>query len=216
MVAAKWKEHMLLYLMHRKLKQLKEKAKFRESHAQPFQTKMTKARNRIRDRSRGLAIMNELSHWEFERMFRMSREGFKRLLNKVSLHLFFNPQQAINSSGSAISIVIRLAATLRWFAGGSHLDIAAMFGLDLHNFFNSNYVLWTTVDAILKTLKLGFSLDPDYLKKTADDYYRYTKDCMYGCVSAIDGWVMKLVVPRKKKLFKELQIIVIAKDFGES
>ena len=57
MVAAKWKEHMLLYLMHRKLKQLKEKAKFRESHAQPFQTKMTKARNRIRDRSRGLAIM---------------------------------------------------------------------------------------------------------------------------------------------------------------
>ena len=71
MVAAKWKEHMLLYLMQRKLKQLKEKAKFRESHAQPFQTKITKARNRMRDRSRGLAIMNELSHWEFERMFRM-------------------------------------------------------------------------------------------------------------------------------------------------
>ena len=204
MVAAKWKEHMLLYLMQRKLKQLKEKVKFRESHAQPFQTKITKARNRIRDRSRGLAIMNELSHWEFERMFRMSREGFKRLLDKVSLHLFFNPQKAINSSGSAISIVIRLAATLRWFAGGSHLDIAAMFGLDIHNFFNSNYVLWTTVDAILSTLKLGFSLDPEYLKKTADDYYRYTKDCMYGCVSAIDEWVMETRCPTKKEAFQRI------------
>ena len=78
--------------------------------------------------------MNELSAWEFERMFRMTREGFQRLLHKVSIHLFLNPQQGINSSGSNISIVTRLAATLRWFAGGSHLDIAALFGLDLHNF----------------------------------------------------------------------------------
>ena len=41
-----------------------------------------KARNRIRDRKRGLRDMDELSEPEFRRMFRMSRRVFNKLCSE--------------------------------------------------------------------------------------------------------------------------------------
>ena len=138
-------------------------------------SKRTKAKNRIRDREYGLKVMSEYSNDEFERMFRLSRVGFEKLLREISTDLVHNEQQAINSSGSPIITVTRLAATLRFLAGGSYLDICGMFGLDQRNFFNKNYILWKTIHAIDRKLDLGLSLDAEYLADTAKGFSKLSK-----------------------------------------
>lgn len=198
--------HVLLSAVHRVMRRRKEYEEWKMSHAQPFLSRRIRARNRIRDRARGLQIIAELSDWEFQKMFRMDRAAFKRLVNLLAIDLLFNASQAKRSSGSAISIVIRVAAALRWLAGGSHLDICAMFGLDLANFFHPDYVLWVTIDAINRRLQLGLSLKPEDLKRTADGFSRYTDGYMYGCVSAIDGWVIQTHCPTKKEVKGKGQI----------
>ena len=85
MVAGKWLGHVLMSTVHAVMNRRKEHEKWKMSHLQPFASKRIRARNRIRDRERGLTIMSELSHWEFERMFRMDRDAFKRLVDLLAL-----------------------------------------------------------------------------------------------------------------------------------
>ena len=70
-----------------------------------------------------------------------------------------NTTKSANSSGSSINLVTKLGAALRWLAGGSYLDICGMFGLDPHHFFDGQYVLWETIQAIDNALDIEFSLD---------------------------------------------------------
>ncbi len=95
----------------------------------------TKAKNRKRDRMYGLKVMEELSQREFQRMFRLSRTAFAKLVELVTPLLSKNEAQAKKSSGSCISVVTKLAVTLRWLAGGSYLDISRLFGVDEHSFW---------------------------------------------------------------------------------
>ena len=158
-----------------------------------------RARNRIRNRQFGLETMTNMTDFEFSRMFRLSRSSFQVLLTKIRSNIERNEQKAINSSGSGITATIRLATALRFLAGGSYLDISFMFGLDSTNFFNSKYVLWSTIEAIDTILDLSFSLHPDDLQKTADGFAKYSNGHMTGCVMAIDGWVCHT---RKPKYFE--------------
>ena len=75
--------------------------------------------------------MRELNDQDFQRMFRVTREGFQTLCDGVALGLSIDVVQARRSSGSHISITARVAATLRWLGGGSYLDICAIFGIDI-------------------------------------------------------------------------------------
>ncbi len=139
--------------------------------------------------------MAKFSEFEFSRMFRMTRAGFEKLLGLVSPAISVCKSKAVNSSGSSISNVARLAATLRWLAGGSYLDICGMFGLDASNFYKKNYILWQTILAINTCIDLGFSLDRDDLKKSAKEFSVLSKDTMNGCVLAVDGWICKTRMP---------------------
>lgn len=155
-----------------------------------FQVIRTRSRNRKYNRDHGLRFMAQLKDDEFHRMFRISRDGFYKLLLKIRPFLQKkNPKQATNSSGSPISNTTKLAATLRWMAGGSYLDICGLFGLDFPNFFKEKYILWETMYALDRALVLEFSLDPEVLKKNSEDFARLSKGNLQGCVSAIDGWV---------------------------
>ena len=158
-----------------------------------------KARNRIRDRKRGLRDMDELSEPEFRRMFRMSRTVFNKLLRRLRRALSVDRQKAINSSGSYISPRTRLAATIRWLAGGSHLDICVIFGLDPGNFFGRRYVLWKTMEVLDDELELGFDLNASVLDSVAADYERASHGVLRHCVSALDGWVVRTRKPTVKE-----------------
>ena len=66
--------------------------------------------------------------------------------------------KATKRFGSFISGQTRLAVSLRWLAGGSHLDISFAFGVSSENFFNAFGILWPTLEAIDRALMISFPL----------------------------------------------------------
>ena len=76
-----------------------------------------------RDRSSILRWAHQLDDVMFRRQFRLCREDFLFVVNKISVALHVNRQQAINSSGSSIPVELMLMITLRILAGASYLDM---------------------------------------------------------------------------------------------
>lgn len=128
--------------------------------------------NTIRDRSIGLEFIRNVNDKMFRRMFRLSRDVFYLLLNKVHMSFFAriipnntNQVQSVliksemhgrNSSGSCIQAEIRLAITLRWLSGGSYLDIGALFGIDASTL---TVHIWPCLTAIDRILDLNFPIE---------------------------------------------------------
>jgi hypothetical protein len=156
-----------------------------------------RSKNSVRSHEYGMKQLREMPDEEFRRMFRVTREGFNELLLKVQPLLERNKQKGINSSGRYIPASIKLAATLRWLAGGSYLDICTIFGLAKKSFYNDNYVLWPTMEAIDATLIMGFSCSEEDLAATAAEFASMSNGVMTGCVSALDGWVVKTRQPTR-------------------
>lgn len=147
--------------------------------------------NSHRNRTYGLEFMKNIDDVKFQRMFLLSRKAFYSLHELIKTDISpRSPQNAINSSGSPISSVAKLAATLRFLAGGSYLDICALFGLDPNNYFSKHYVLWPTIDAIDRAVCV-LSLNPDTLKETSAEFVKVSHGSLNGCIMAIDGWVCK-------------------------
>ena len=167
-----------------------------------------RASNRQFNRGHGIQVMNEMTEDEFQQHFRMPRELFDELQAIIEADISKDPEMGRRSSGSGINAQTRLAVTLRFLAGGSHLDISALYGISLKNFFNVKYgVLWSTIDALDRHLPLTMSLDPATLQRKAE---RFAEICgvhptsggeiMFGCVEAFDGWVMETRCPTKKEV----------------
>lgn len=96
--------------------------------------------------------------------------------------------KAQNSSGSAISARVRLAATLRSLAGGLYLDIPFAFGIAGSVFFNEDGVLWPTVEAINGVEHIYFPVSDNIkLGQLADWFAAISRGRLPGCVMAIDG-----------------------------
>lgn len=92
--------------------------------------------NKIRDRNYGLQVMKNVSDEEFRTMMRLNRASFELLLSKLRPIIESNFKiYGKNSSGSCISSSTKLYCTLRWLAGGSYIDICALFGVSKSAFF---------------------------------------------------------------------------------
>lgn len=134
---------------------LKKRAREEEEDNTPIpEPKIPKKANRHRNRGFMAQEMDELSARDFKAMFRMSRNGFNLLLIRISPRMNHSDSdlsvtRAISSSGSPIPKKTKLAATLRWLAGGSHHDICTEFGLCSHSFFNEDGTLWNTIKVCL-------------------------------------------------------------------
>ena len=137
----------------------------------PRRPRKKKDTNRRRDQSFGLHHLQELNNRKFRLMYRMTRLSFYKLFSLIEGDLMVNKAQAKRSSGSAMPGISKLAAAIRWLAGGSYLDIASLFGLDKINFFNHKYgPLWKTVKTLDSRLQLGPGLSEDNLKKTLQSF----------------------------------------------
>jgi hypothetical protein len=161
-------------------------------------SKKRKVGNRERDRGYALREVEALSEENFMKMFRMNRAGFALLLEKVAPFIKDTDEaMAKVSSKSCITKATKLYCTLRWLAGGSYIDICFAWGIAKGSFFSTDCggVLWPTIEAIDYAFDIGLSTDTDSLKKMADDFCVYSHGELYGCVTAIDGWVAKTRKP---------------------
>jgi hypothetical protein len=68
--------------------------------------------------------MDRLEPSVFKRMFRMDRETFSEVVEKIKPFMQAkNLAKACNSSGAPVVLKTRLAVMLRWLAGTSYLDL---------------------------------------------------------------------------------------------
>jgi len=154
--------------------------------------KNSRKRNRIRNRKYALEEMELMSDNHFRRMFRMSREAFHNLEQRLAEKFGDSDfdQAAVNSSGSTICQRTRLACALRWLAGGSYIDICFEFGVSPGSFYADEGVLWGTLEQIDCLLTIGFPFDDHHaLRHIADGFAHYSHHVLKNCVLAIDGWV---------------------------
>ena len=155
--------------------------------------------NKKRDRTDVAAKILCLSDNEFKRLYRLDKRDFDDLLDKITPEVSSprHTQQAQNSSGGPVLPVVKLAVTLRFLAGGSHLDIAFTYNVD------ANYVypiVWQCAAAIKKTVNnviFPFG-DRPALERLADGFASIKNNGWWGTVAAGDGVVFKMVAPSGK------------------
>lgn len=133
--------------------------------------------------------MDRLDPSLFKRMFRVSRDVFEYLLDKLEPSFSSNECQAKNSSGEPIALKTRLAVSLRWLAGGSYLDLCFAWGLGVSTFYAENGVLWPTLQALDELFPLGLPYDdPIKLDELSTGFKNHSGGILDGCVMAIDGF----------------------------
>ncbi|KAJ1418554.1 hypothetical protein B484DRAFT_453659 [Ochromonadaceae sp. CCMP2298] len=118
-----------------------------------------KPRNSHRNRGYAIKEMGRRTEEMFVRMLRLDRASFDELVARLEPLIARDAVKAIASSGSEIPTRTRLAVTLRWLAGGQHLDICFSFGVSKSSFYSDRGVLWPTIEAIDRLHTIGFPLD---------------------------------------------------------
>lgn len=158
--------------------------------------KRRKPRNHHRNRGFAVTEMAILDDETFKRMFRLDRGTFHELADDINPYIDRDASKAKNSSGSAIPTTTRLAVTLRWLAGGQQLDLCFAWGISKSVFFSNRGVLWPTIIAIDKVIKLGFPInDNDALEELAAGFREHSGGVLDNCVLAIDGMAVKTICP---------------------
>ena len=153
----------------------------------------------------------QLKDEEFHRLFRMDRELFSEIQQKVEDHFKKNGKyqgSADNSGKVPTPVKYLLAGTLRWLAGGSVHDICYFCGLRIRTF---RRVRWDVISA-LKTVYFKSEIK---LPETPEDMERLSaefekKMMVKGCLGAIDGLLCRI------KLFpgtKSARNFLCYKDF---
>eukprot|EP00733_Pompholyxophrys_punicea_P002043 Pompholyxophrys_punicea_v1_NODE_1333_length_782_cov_6.723521.p1 type:complete len:163 gc:universal NODE_1333_length_782_cov_6.723521:97-585(+) len=81
------------------------------------------------------------SNFEFRRTYRLSKATFGELLRLIRPSLEPNPDMArlANSESREVSPELQLSAALRYFSGGSYLDIIRIHGIHVSTFYD---IVW--------------------------------------------------------------------------
>jgi hypothetical protein len=148
-----------------------------------------KSRNFHRNRGFAVEEMDHLDPSTFKRMFQVDRSTFDELLDLITPHLIQCSEVTKNSSGSFICTKTRLAVTLRWLAGGSHLDLCFAWGVAHSTFFSERGVLWPVIEALDDAFALGFPVnDLNRLAELSKGFYEHSGGFSDDCVLAVDSF----------------------------
>ena len=149
----------------------------------------------------------------FARAYRMNYEGFMVLHDKLKQGIqeyitnnnnrteyspsSFNQSYCFYIPNGKISTEIRLATALRYFAGGSYLDISISHGISKTDVYRS---VWAVVHAtnISPSLQFRFPTTSEECKSTAYDLTFRSKAGFDNCVGCIDGMLLWTEKPFQK------------------
>ena len=146
-------------------------------------------------------VYREMGKTYFRRSFRMSYQALCRLLRLIEQALEKEIDSKRNEHGyvertpnGPIDSLVRLAAAIRFFAGGEAYDISVMFGISHTSVFDS---LDCVIDAINGTeaMDIEFPTDHDEQLKIARGFQMKSHvakiDRCVGCVDGIVIWIHK-------------------------
>lgn len=165
----------------------------------------TRRQTIIRSRRPVFTIFRELGPTYTRRAYRMSPDTFYNLHRVLLPYLRYNinPLQGstkTNRNGARNGLVpstTRLAAALRYFAGGSVYDLAIMHGISCTEVYRS---VWRVVDAVnsAESLKIEFPHDHDKQRELALGFRSRSSADFDCCVAAIDGLLIWTERPTKQ------------------
>ena len=148
--------------------------------------------------------LRQLRPGEFKKRYRMPEEKFNYLLELLAdVDPYFKEVSAQtkkkcqNMFGGVGPVDVRhkLAAAIRWFAGGSYLDIKLVHGMQVPTMYTC---AWHAVDAINKSpqLQLIFPWDDDAkLEEIELGFAGLCEGKVRGCVFALDGFCIRIIAP---------------------
>jgi hypothetical protein len=120
----------------------------------------------------------------FRRMYRMPRNVFYKLLDKLKEQ---------DERNTLPALAAKLSMCLRWLAGGSYLDIAVCHRVAVSSFFaSSDEVLHLINDSI----SIEFSPDDRDNNDSQSRAFGRGVSPLSGCVGAIDGLAVRVTEPR--------------------
>ena len=98
----------------------------------------------------------------FRRMFRMSEDQFDALVDILKPHLAFDEEGGKRSTlAGPIPVELRVAATLRYLAGASYLDVFHILGIGISSFYEC-------VAQVVGAVNAASELQPQFPQTLAD------------------------------------------------
>jgi len=140
---------------------------------------------------------NHAQRGTFKARLRMTKVSFDKLLALLRIDLLINEEQASFRGGSTIPELC-LCCTLRWLAGGSHLDIADVAGISKPSFYR---VVWKTVISICncEELDIVFPQTKDEVNAAMQGFASIShQQAVINCATVIDGFLFRIKTPTKK------------------
>ena len=167
-----------------------------------------------------------LSDRQFRHMFRMSRDCFKHMCHRIESSIgeekfkseaFLELVKSEGRStmrgqiydihkkyyGGLICGEIKLALTIRLMAGGSYLDLTALYVCgytyvyQIFHYVNKN---WICSDDFVRIDFYNNLTDENEMKKVSMAFANGTSmGLLYECIGAIDGWLVKIFCPNKTR-----------------
>jgi hypothetical protein len=130
----------------------------------------------------------------------MSKKSFSKLLHLIRDDIEVNQEMAMRRGGAIIPELC-LYCTIRWLAGGSYSDIFYFTGMSSSSFYR---ILWKTIEAINNCsdpyIKIKFPKTEPECNTLAKGFMSVsTNGCIQNCVAAIDGYLLAINAPAKKK-----------------
>jgi hypothetical protein len=162
----------------------------RKKQVKRYQYRVKKG-NFLRDRVNSLKTIDNLPDYVFKQMFRMTRETFKGVLDKVTEKLptrdrqdTFAKKNVKGNGGQPLDNKTKLYATIRFLAGGSPWDICLAYNIGFGSFYaqTSRGVIWPIMHAIDKAYDI--SLDLTKLEQQAKEF----RDIMPVSSEVFDGY----------------------------
>lgn len=135
-------------------------------------------------------------HGTFQRRLRMPKASFDNLLELLRPRLTSNEEQASNRGGSTIPEV-SLHCTLRWLAGGSHLDVIDIAGISKSSFYR---ILWRTMFAtcLCEELDVVFPETAEQVDEACRGFASVSwQESTINCATVIDGFLFRIATPPK-------------------
>ena len=181
--------------------------------------KAKEARERIpKQRFLWSQFKDSLSERNFKRTFRMSKNCFDSLYNRIIsvvgddefksenfLETFMYVEQPNLTNIDRKRIICGEVRLVKIMAGGSYLDVAALYCCGYthaYEIFHDTIRNWINYDEIIKINGLNYFENNKEMKKTRRDFQQ--TGCHGGmisdCVGAFDGWLVKIRRARSNNL----------------
>ena len=156
--------------------------------------------NRPRTRKSVRSVFNELGRKRFRRAYRMHLETFYLLYKKLRQSLWiacnYNPscsRKFPHIPNGRVHPTVRLACSLRLFAGGEAVDLATTFSVSPTVVFDSLNIVMDAVNSHPE-MKIEFPKSHMEQIKIAQGFKIFSKadiDCCVGCIDGMLVWMLK-------------------------